>query len=72
MFSGETFNSQFASGFVSFDAVTNTYTKRILFFLLFPRIVKNHVFRERHENAKEKREKKKKLISNTVQNALDK
>ena len=27
---------------------------------------------ERHENAKEKREKKKKLISNTVQNALDK
>ena len=46
---------------------------RILFFLLFPRIVKNYVFRERHENAKEKREKKKKkLISNTVQNALDK
>ena len=46
LFRGETFNSQFASSFVSFDAEVKTYTMRILFFLLFPRIVKNYVFKE--------------------------
>ena len=68
---GETFNSQFASFFVSFDAEVNTYTMRILFFLLFSKNGKKLCLQRDMEMPKRK-DKRKKLISNTVQNALDK